>query len=175
MSVPNKLLIEGEEIILSMRTHAKALIMPAVVLIVLAALGGFLHAILPESSVQGWVRLAIWVAVGLGMFWWAVAPFVRWLTTEYTITSKRVLLTTGVFTRSGRAIPLHRINDVTFEKQLLDRMLGCGTLVVSDATEQTGMRLADVPRVEWVHRQLTDLVFGRQEGADDDGTREPGR
>jgi len=175
MSVPRKLLIDGEEIILSMRTHAKALIMPAVVLIVLAALGGFLHAILPDSSVKGWVQLAIWAAVGVGMLVWAIAPFFRWLTTEYTFTSKRVLLTTGVFTRSGRAIPLHRINDVTFEKQLLDRMLGCGTLVVSDATEQTGMRLSDVPRVEWVHRQLTDLVFGRHEGADDDGTREPGR
>ena len=175
MSVPRKLLVDGEEIILSMRTHAKALIMPAVVLIVLAALGGFLHAILPESSIQGWVRLAIWIAVALGMLVWAIAPFIRWLTTEYTITSKRVLLTTGVFTRTGRAIPLHRINDVTFEKHLLDRMLGCGTLVISDATEQTGMRLSDVPRVEFVHRQLTDLVFGRQEGADDDGTREPGR
>lgn len=175
MSVPRKLLVDGEEVMLSMRTHAKALILPAVALVVLAALGGFLTAILPESSVEKWVVIAIWVAVALGMLVWAVAPFVRWMTTEYTITSKRVLLTSGVFTRTGRAIPLHRINDVTFEKQLLDRMLGCGTLVVSDATEQTGLRMSDVPRVEWVHRQLTDLVFGRQDGADDDGTREPGR
>jgi uncharacterized membrane protein YdbT with pleckstrin-like domain len=174
MSVPRKLLVDGEEIVLSMRTHAKALILPAVVLIVLAALGGFFTAILGDSSTEGWVVVAIWVLVVLGMLVWSVAPFVRWLTTEYTITSKRVLLTSGVFTRKGRAIPLYRVNDVTFEKGLLDRMLGCGTLVISDASEQTGMRLSDVPRIEWVHRQLTDLVFGTDDGADDDGSRDPG-
>jgi uncharacterized membrane protein YdbT with pleckstrin-like domain len=174
MSVPRKLLVDGEEIVLSMRTHAKALILPAVVLIVLAALGGFFTAILGDSSTEGWVVVAIWVLVVLGMLVWSVAPFVRWLTTEYTITSKRVLLTSGVFTRKGRAIPLYRVNDVSFEKGLLDRLLGCGTLVISDASEQTGMRLSDVPRIEWVHRQLTDLVFGTDDGADDDGSRDPG-
>ena len=140
---------------MSMRTHAKALILPAVVLIVLAALGGFLTAD-PRRQLGGAVggRSSIWAAVAIGMLVWSVPPFIRWLTTEYTVTSKRVLLTSGVFTRKGRAIPLYRINDVTFEKGLLDRMLGCGTLVVSDASEQTGMRLTDVPRIEWVHRQL---------------------
>jgi uncharacterized membrane protein YdbT with pleckstrin-like domain len=175
MSVPRKLLVDGEEIVLSMRTHAKALILPAVVLIVLAALGGFFTAILGDSSTEGWVVVAIWVLVVLGMLVWSVAPFVRWLTTEYTITSKRVLLTSGVFTRKGRAIPLYRVNDVTFQKGLLDRVVGCGTLVISDASEQSGMRLNDVPRIEWVHRQLTDLVFGTDDGADDDGSRDPRR
>ena len=175
MSVPRKLLVEGEDVVMSMRTHAKALILPAVVLIVLAAIGGFLTAILGDSSAEQWVVIVIWVAVALGMIVWSLAPFIRWMTTEYTVTSKRVLLTSGVFTRTGRAIPLYRINDVTFEKGLLDRILGCGTLVVSDASEQTGMRLNDVPRIEWVHRQLTDLVFGTNDGADDDGSRDPRR
>jgi len=175
MSVPKKLLIEGEDVVLSMRTHAKALILPAVVLIVLAAIGGFLTAILGDSSAERWVVLAIWVAIALGMIVWSVAPFVRWLTTEYTVTTKRVISTSGVFSRTGRAIPLHRVNDVRFEKGLLDRLQGCGTLVISDASEQSGMRLRDVPRIEWVHRQLTDLVFGTEDGADDDGTRTPGR
>jgi len=175
MSVPRKLLVDGEEIVMSMRTHAKALIMPAVVLIAVAALGGFLTAILGDSSIERWVVYVVWAAVLLGMIVWAVAPFVRWVTTEYTVTTKRVLLTSGVFTRKGRAIPLYRINDVTFEKGLLDRVLGCGTLVVSDASEQSGMRLTDVPRIEWVHRQLTDLVFGTNDGADDDGSRDPRR
>jgi uncharacterized membrane protein YdbT with pleckstrin-like domain len=174
MSVPRKLLIDGEEIVMSLRTHAKALILPAVALIAVAALAGFFTAIVPEGSARRWVVITIWVVAAGAVLVWSVAPLVRWLTTEYTITSKRVLTTSGIFTRTGRAIPLHRINDVTFEKQLLDRMLGCGTLVVSDATEQSGMRLADVPRVEWVHRQLTDLVFGGADGADDDGTRTPG-
>ncbi|HLK95804.1 MAG TPA: PH domain-containing protein [Nocardioidaceae bacterium] len=174
MSVPRKLLIEGEDIAVSMRTHAKALLLPAVVLIVLAAIGGFLTAILGDSSAERWVVLAIWVAIALGMLVWSVAPFARWLTSEYTVTSKRVISTSGVFSRTGRAIPLHRVNDVTFEQGLLDRLLGCGTLVISDASEQAGMQLRDVPRIQEVHRRITDLVFGTQDGADDDGARTPG-
>ncbi len=178
MSVPRKLLIDGESIVLSMRTHVKALLIPAVVIITLAGIGGFLTALLTTGSGNGDVSrgvvLAIWVAAALAIIMWAVLPFLRWLTTEYTVTTKRVLLTSGLLTRTGRAIPLSRVNDVRFEKGLLDRVLGCGTLIVSDATEQSGMRLHDVPQVESVHRRLTDLIFGGTDGRDDDGTVEPG-
>lgn len=177
MSVPRKLLIDGEDIVVSMRTHAKALIAPAVVVIVLAGIGSYLTAVLTSGNGNGDVSrgvvLGIWVAAALAIIMWSVLPFLRWLTTEYTVTTKRVLLTSGLLTRTGRTIPLSRINDVTFEKGLLDRLLGCGTLVVSDASEQSGMRLRDVPQVESVHRQLTDLIFGGADGRDDDGTTMP--
>ncbi len=177
MSVPRKLLIDGEDIVVSMRTHAKALIAPAVVVIVLAGIGSYLTAVLTSGNGNGDVSrgvvLGIWVAAALAIIMWSVLPFLRWLTTEYTVTTKRVLLTSGLLTRTGRTIPLSRINDVTFEKGLLDRLLGCGTLVVSDATEQSGMRLRDVPQVESVHRQLTDLIFGGADGRDDDDTTTP--
>ncbi|CAN5820307.1 PH domain-containing protein [soil metagenome] len=176
--MPRKLLIEGEDIVLSMRTHAKALILPAVVIIVLAGIGSYLTALVASGSGEGTVVrgavIGIWVAAALAIVVWAVIPFLRWLTTEYTVTTRRVLLTSGLLTRTGRAIPLSRVNDVTFEKGLLDRLLGCGTLVVSDATEQSGMRLHDVPQVESVHRRLTDLIFGGSDGLDDDGSRTPG-
>lgn len=177
MSVPRKLLIDGEEIVLSMRTHGKALILPAVVFIALAGIGGFLTALLTGESnddVARWVVLAIWLAAAAAILVWSVIPLLRWMTTEYTVTTKRVLLTSGLLTRTGRAIPLHRVNDVTFEKGLLDRLLGCGTLVISDATEQSGMRLTDVPQVESVHRRLTDLVLGGSDGLAEDGSAMPG-
>jgi uncharacterized membrane protein YdbT with pleckstrin-like domain len=76
----------------------------------------------------------------------------------------------GVFTRRGRDIPLYRINDVTYEKDLLDRMLGCGTLVISDASDEGRSVLHDVPRVEELQLVITNLLFGNDDGADDDGT-----
>lgn len=163
---------------MSLRTHAKALIVPAVVLIVLVGIGSYLTALLASGrgseGVAGWVLVGIWAVAAVAIVGWAILPFLRWRTTEYTVTTKRVLYTSGLLTRTGRAIPLSRVNDVTFEKGLLDRLLGCGTLVVSDATEQTGMRLHDVPRVESVHRRLTDLIFGGSDGLSDDGTGAPG-
>jgi len=174
MSVPRKLLIDGEEVVLSMRTHAKALLLPAVVLVAVAGIAGFLTALVGDGDVAGWVTIGIWVAAAAAIVVWSVVPFLRWITSEYTVTSRRVLLTSGLLTRVGRAIPLHRVNDVQFEKSLLDRMLGCGTLVISEASEQGGMRLNDVPQVEAVHRRLTGLVFGTDDGTDDDGSRPPG-
>jgi len=69
---------------------------------------------------------------------------------------------------------LFRINDVAYEKGLLDRILGCGTLIISDATEKAGVVLPDVPKIEQVHLQITDLLFARADGNDDDGSRVPG-
>ena len=49
-------------------------------------------------------------------------------------------------------------------------MLGCGTLVISDASEQGRSVLPDVPQVEKLQLLITDLLFGNHDGADEDGT-----
>ena len=46
-------------------------------------------------------------------------------------------------------------------------MLGCGTIVVSDATEKAGVLLYDVPRVAEVKKQLSELLFKADDGSDD--------
>ena len=51
-----------------------------------------------------------------------------------------------------------RISDVAFDQGILDRMLGCGTLVISDASTHGSVRLHDIPEVESVQRTLLDLL-----------------
>jgi membrane protein YdbS with pleckstrin-like domain len=67
-----------------------------------------------------------------------------------------------------------RISDVAYDQGIVDRMLGCGTLVISDASTHGSVRLHDIPRVEQVQRQLTELLGGSgghaAERRDDDGT-----
>ena len=72
-------------------------------------------------------------------------PFLRWLTTTYTVTDRRLITRTGILSRRGHDIPLARISDVAYEHGLVDRMLGCGTLVVSDASEHGRVRLPRHP------------------------------
>ena len=87
-----------------------------------------------------------------------VVPFLRWRTTLFVITTRRVVVRTGVLSRQGRDVPLSRINDVTFSHDLVERLLGCGTLVVESAGERGQVTLTEVPRVETVQRTLYDLV-----------------
>jgi membrane protein YdbS with pleckstrin-like domain len=171
MAISKKLLSDNEHVVLSVRSHGKALIGPAVVLVMVVA--GVITVLMlnPNNGIVGWGALA--VAVPL-LLLWSLTPFLRWMTTTYTVTTRRLITRTGVITRSGRDIPLFRINDVAYEKGLLDRLLGCGTLIISDATEKAGVVLADIPNVERVQLQITDLLFARDDGNDDDGSRVPG-
>lgn len=170
MGISPRLLAEDEHVIASTRTHWKALVLPVLVLIVTCAIAGFLIAILPSGSAHTILLIIVLVVAAVIVIWFALRPFLVWLGASYTVTNRRLINRTGVFVRRGRDIPLHRINDVSYEKGVLDRMLGCGTLVVSDASTQGRSVLPDVPHVEQLQLVLTNLLFGKDDGSDDDGT-----
>jgi uncharacterized membrane protein YdbT with pleckstrin-like domain len=166
MAISPKLLGDGEHVIASTRTHWKALVLPVLALLVTCAVAGFLIAIVPSTS----SNLGVWVVVVLALLvivYATVRPFLVWLTASYTVTNRRLINRSGVFTRRGRDIPLQRINDVKYERGVLDRVLGCGTLIISDASEEGRSVLPDVPHVEKLQLVITDLLFG--DGDDGDG------
>jgi len=160
MTLPRKLMIDGEQTVMTTRTHVKALILPAVILFAVAAAGGFLVG-KTGSVMWGGRPILSWAILGLSVVlvvWGAVVPFLRWYLWTYTLTNKRIVEQRGILTRAGRVIPLNRINDVAFEKNLNDRILGSGTLVIHDASETAGLELRDIPHIEDVHRTITTLV-----------------
>ena len=169
MAISRKLLNDDEFVIVSVRTHVKALLVPALVLIVIAAAAGYLST-LPSGDPRGFLVLVIWVVACLLILWLVVRPFLAWLTTTYTVTNRRLITRSGILTRRGHDIPLARISDVAYEHGLLDRILGCGTLVISDASEQGRVRLHDIPQVEQVHLKISDQLFDPEEHRADDGT-----
>ena len=85
-------------------------------------------------------------------------PFLRWLTSTYTITDRRIITRKGIINKVGHDLPLRRINNVNYERSLTDRMLGCGTLILETAAGQP-LTLPDVPKVERVHVAITELLF----------------
>jgi uncharacterized membrane protein YdbT with pleckstrin-like domain len=89
-----------------------------------------------------------------------VVPFLKWLTTTYTFTDRRIITRRGIINQTGHDLPLTRINNVAYERSLTDRMLGCGTLMLTTAAEQPVV-LTDIPDVERVHVVMTELLFGR--------------
>ena len=154
MAYPAKLLSEGEDVVLDMHPHWKRLVLPVLSLLVVLAAAGYLLAVVDDSRLQ--VAVAVAAVVLLVVF--AVVPFLRWRTTLFVVTTRRVVVRTGVLARQGRDVPLSRINDITFSHSLFERILGCGTLVVESAGERGQVVLTEVPRVEQVQRTLYDLV-----------------
>jgi uncharacterized membrane protein YdbT with pleckstrin-like domain len=98
----------------------------------------------------------------LALMLWLAVPLLKWRTTIYELTTRRLRVRQGIVTRHGRDIPLARINDVSFEKGLLDRLLGSGRLVVESAGEHGQIVLNEIPHVEYVHSTLFRLVEDEQ-------------
>jgi uncharacterized membrane protein YdbT with pleckstrin-like domain len=169
VAINPKYLNPGEKVVFSTRTHVKALLGPALILLVCAGVAGYLSSI-PSSHLQIWLSL-IWGVAALIVVVYSVVPFLRWFTATYTVTDRRLTTHSGVITRTGHDIPLARISDVSYEKGILDRILGCGTLIVSDASERGRVALPDVPQVEKRQLMLSDLLFHTSTPqSDDDGT-----
>jgi uncharacterized membrane protein YdbT with pleckstrin-like domain len=156
MGYPAKLLAEGERIDFEMRPHWKSMIFPAFVLVATLVVGGFLLSQAPDGSagtVLTWVVIAIGLVLLVG---WFVRPLLRWLTTQYVFTDRRIITRTGIIARSGRDMPLSKVNDVSFNYTVIDRIISCGTLNISSASDEN-LIIADVPHVEDIQREIYRL------------------
>jgi uncharacterized membrane protein YdbT with pleckstrin-like domain len=154
MAYPTKLLSEGETVVLDLHPHWKVVFLPVIeLLVILGAAGVLLGAIDGDTStyiILGVAALLILVLVGF--------PFLKWRTTHFVVTTERVVMRSGIIARSGRDVPLSRINDVSFQHTAFERVLGCGTLIVESAGERGQVQLTDIPHVEKVQRRVYDLV-----------------
>jgi uncharacterized membrane protein YdbT with pleckstrin-like domain len=163
MAYPTKLLAADESLVHDLHPHWKALISPLLTLVLVLGIGSFLAARMPNGAHQGLGRLAVLVVGLLLLAFYSVRPFLRWVTTHFVITDRRVLVRTGILARSGRDVPLSRINDITFSHTFLERLLGCGTLVIESAGERGQVTMTEVPKVERIQRELYDLVENTDE------------
>jgi uncharacterized membrane protein YdbT with pleckstrin-like domain len=157
MGIPAKLLADDEDVVLHLHTHWKALVRPTLVLLTASAAAAYVAAATPPGVLQPWMRVAALVIWAIIVIRWAVRPFSTWLSSTYTVTTHRIITRSGVFSRHGRDMPLSRINDVYFEHGIMDRLLGCGTLVVESAGERGQLVLVDVPRVKKVQLEIYRL------------------
>ncbi len=157
MGLPPELLGAGEVEVLSLRTHVKALFGPAVVLVLVAVVVGVSFAL--PANVQPWASWAIVIVGVLAFILWVLVPFLRWATTTYTFTNRRIITRRGIINKSGHDLPLTRIVNVAYSLSLSDRIFGCGTLSLTTAADAP-VTLDDIPDVERVHVMMTELLFG---------------
>jgi uncharacterized membrane protein YdbT with pleckstrin-like domain len=169
VAFPSKLLNEGEHVVVSTRTHPKALLLPVLILVLTLGVAAYAQRT-GDGTVAGVTHVAVWVVAAVVIVLWVVRPAVAWATTTYTFTNRRFIKRSGLIGKEGRTIPLNRISGVDFEFGVIDRIFGCGTLVVSDASELGRVELEDVPHVEVVQLKVADELHRLSGHRSDDGT-----
>lgn len=161
-------LAEGETLLLDLRPHGRALVLPVLVLLVTVGAAGFAAAQVPAGDAQAPLRAGTAVVALLVLLRFALVPALRWSATRFVLTDERIALRRGVLRRHGRDVPLSQVDDVAFSQTLLERLRRSGTLVVS-AGDGAPVLVPDLPGVEAVHsavhRQVDALRQASRPGA----------
>jgi uncharacterized membrane protein YdbT with pleckstrin-like domain len=171
--VPDPSLTDDEQLVLRLHPHWKTLIRPALVAVAVVAVALVAEVLIPSGSAAAVGRLIVAAIAILGLMLWLMVPVLRWRTTTYELTTRRLRMRDGIVTRHGRDIPLARINDISFEKGLLDRLFGSGRLVVESAGEHGQIVLTDIPRVEAAQATLYRLTEEEQRRLERNNRNQP--
>jgi uncharacterized membrane protein YdbT with pleckstrin-like domain len=155
-------LAADEQSVLLVHPHWKTILRPLFLLVITVAAALALLIVIPSGSAAAAGRIAVGVVAVIILLAWVLVPILRWRATTYELTTRRFRMREGIIARSGRDIPLTRINDVSFEHGPVDRLLGSGRLVVESAGEHGQLRLNEIPNVEQVQATLYQLVEDEQ-------------
>lgn len=71
-------------------------------------------------------------AVGIGLIFLIIA-YIRYMTTELAITTKRVIVKSGFIRRRMIEININKVETIQVDQEILGRMFNFGTLVISGA------------------------------------------
>lgn len=153
MPYPKKLLNDYEELAVDLHPHwwyfAEAVFAFVVSIVIgIIALG-------TDESWLKWLALALIVASAI----WVLIRYLKWATTNFVITSDRVIFREGVVAKSGIEIPLERVNSVHFNQSVFERMIGAGDLLIESGAEGGQQRFTDVHNPD----KIQNLIHSQME------------
>jgi uncharacterized membrane protein YdbT with pleckstrin-like domain len=158
MGFPENVLTSGERVELTMRPHWREVFASVLIGLLLLAVLIYVTWLTPDDTTGNWIQ---WISVGLGVLiavFLVIMPILRWLTTRYVVTTHRVLVRRGVVTKTGKDITLSKITDVSFERTLLDRLTGSGTLRIESAGDSPDETFRAIPRSDRVQQVINRLI-----------------
>src|SRR6202044_2466888 len=128
------------------------------------ALAGLISTI---AHLDGTVLLVVWL-LWLILVIRLLFKIYAWLEDYFVVTSKRLLLATGVFRKTVNMMPLTKVTDMRFERSATGRLLGYGTFIVESAGQDQGLRKIDhLPYPEQLYLEVCGLIF-KDPGTGDD-------
>jgi uncharacterized membrane protein YdbT with pleckstrin-like domain len=145
---PRKLLNDAETIAVDLRPHPWFFAGPTALLV------GSLMAL---TYIAGrWDGIITWIALGvvLTSLAWFAARYAAWGTTNFVVTSDRIIFRSGVIAKRGVEIPLDRVNTIFSNQTIFERMLGSGDLVIESGGERGRETFSDIPRPAVVQQEI---------------------
>jgi uncharacterized membrane protein YdbT with pleckstrin-like domain len=145
----------GEKVVAKLRRHAGSLLWPALAFIVLSSAVGFASGYLADA----WMQILLWAIFVVLSVLVVIVPWVRWLASTVTLTTHRVIIREGLFSRSRREVLLIRVHDVSVRRSPGQMIFGSGDLLLGVGAEKP-VRIHALPRPNLVLAAITELMHG---------------
>lgn len=158
MPYPTKNLNDNETIALDMHPHWWYFAGPAAAVVGAIVVG----IVILAADPNGWLASVLTYG-GTGLLiicaLWLLSRYVRWLSTNFVITSHRLIFRQGVIAKRGIEIPLERVNNVNFSQGIFERMLGAGDLLIESGGEDGQSRFTDIRHPD----KVQNLIHSKME------------
>ncbi len=160
-----KHLLPHERQVITVRFHPAVLIRPVAEVLGGLALAGLLSTTLARQS--GTALLVIWL-LWLVLVIRLLYKIYVWLEDYFVVTSQRLILATGVLTRTVNMMPLTKVTDMSFKRSTMGRILGYGEFIVESAGQDQALRRVDhLPYPEQLYLEVCGLIFKDKGDSDD--------
>ena len=161
----NRFLLPHERQVITVHPHPAALMGP-----VGATAGGFIAAVVLSggAGLDGAALLIMWLIWGLIAFYTLLKAF-GWFVTYFVVTSQRLLVTKGIFTRDVAMTPLGQALNLRLRRTTLGRILGYGQFILGPSVKDPAMRRINyLPYPEQLYLEVVALMYKGSEDLDED-------
>jgi membrane protein YdbS with pleckstrin-like domain len=155
MSYLDDHLLAGERIVYRARLHWTLFLASIVVVLLGIALAILLQVIQPAYSFVG---LAL---AGIGLLL-AIGPAIRYVTSEFAVTDKRVLGKVGFIERESDETLLSKVEAIAVDQGVLGRVLGFGTVTIT-GTGGTQEVFSGISEPLEFRRQIQSQILAQDE------------
>ena len=155
MSYLDDHLLAGEQIVYRAKLHWTIFLTSIVIVVLGIALGILLQLVEPAYALVG----AALAGVGLLL---AIGPAIRYLSSEFAVTDKRVLGKVGFIERESDETLLSKVEAIAVDQGVLGRVLGFGTITITG----TGGTKEVFPRISEpleFRRQIQSQIIAQEE------------
>jgi len=153
-------LLPNENIIFKERSSIFVLIVKIIGLAILDVLVTLIFIKLDVAQLLGLESFSMWVnlapTIALGII--AIIIFLDWLTTQYTLTNRRVDVTRGVFGTSSQSMSIDKINSVFEQESLPGIIFRYGTLVMKSASLGFQINFTDISSPDTKKQQIESQI-----------------
>lgn len=158
---PDEYLLSTERRVIRLRRHW-AVVLPYLVQTLLVLISAFTISYLVDGPgpYPRFVQNVLWYLTLIALLR-LTFYLVEWWVERIVVTDKRAMITSGIFTTKVAMMPVGKITDMTYERSVVGRMFGYGTLILESAGQiQALNRIEFLPRPEEVFDAISGLVFG---------------